>query len=192
MGDASVHYVAKIGFICRGVLIDAAGYKNMKRLPIPATESSPGVVTESDIKGAVKKEGIADIGPGDCVFLYTGHGDLSGNDEWLTLSPEERAKRRAEQNSGEPGYGHSACSYFLKIPIMMTGGDTSANDAQPSDHGYAVPCHTMLQTRAGIWNLENLEFTQLLKDKVYEFAFIWAPIKCVGCTGSPGNPIALY
>jgi kynurenine formamidase len=192
MGDAGVEHVAKIGFICRGVLIDAAGYKNMKALPIPMTESSPGVVTESDIKGAVKKQGIADIGPGDCVFIYTGHGDLALNDEWPKLSPEERAKRRAISTSGEPGFGHSACSYFAKVPIMMTGGDTSANDAQPSDHGYAVPCHTMLMTQHGIWNLENLEFTQLLKDKVYEFAFIWAPLKILGGTGSPGNPLALY
>jgi kynurenine formamidase len=192
MGDLGVEHVAKIGYICRGVLLDAPGYKNMKRLPIPDKESSPGVVTEADVKGMVKKQGIADIGPGDCVFLYTGHGDLFLNDEWPKLSPEERAKRRAEFTSGEPGYGHSACSYFMKIPVMLTAGDTSANDAQPSDHGYAVPCHTMLQTRLGIWNLENLEFTQLLKDKAYEFMFVWAPLKCVGCTGSPGNPIAIY
>ena len=192
MGDASVHYPAEIGFICRGVLVDAAGYKGVKRLPIPKSESSPGVVTEADVKGALKKQGTKDLGAGDCVFVYTGHGDLWLNDEWMGFSSEERAKRRAEFVSGEPGFGHSACSYFAKVPVMLTGGDTSANDAQPSDHGYAVPCHTMLQTQHGIWNLENLEFTQLLKDKAYEFMFVWAPIKCVGCTGSPGNPIALY
>jgi kynurenine formamidase len=192
MGDAGVEFAAEIGFVCRGVVLNAPAYKGVKRLPIPKTESSPGVVTESDVKGMVKKQGIKDIGPGDCVFLYTGHGDLSLNAEWVTLSSEERAKRRAAQNAGEPGYGHSACSYFMKVPIMLTGGDTSANDAQPSDHGYAVPCHTMLQTGHGIWNLENLEFTKLLADGVSEFMFVWAPLKIVGGTGSPGNPIALY
>ncbi len=76
----------------------------------------------------------------------------------------------------------------------MTGGDTSANDAQPvgEEEGFAVPCHTDSQTRYGIWNLENMEFTQLLKDHVYEFLFVWAPLKIVGGTGSPGNPVALY
>jgi kynurenine formamidase len=49
-----------------------------------------------------------------------------------------------------------------------------------------------LQTKHGIWNLENLEFTQLLEDGVYEFMFVWAPLKIVGGTGSPGNPVALY
>jgi hypothetical protein len=31
-----------------------------------------------------------------------------------------------------------------------------------------------------------------LKDHVYEFLFVWAPLKIVGGTGSPGNPVALY
>jgi kynurenine formamidase len=57
---------------------------------------------------------------------------------------------------------------------------------------YAVPCHTELQTRRGIWNIENLEFTPLLRDKAYEFLFVWAPLKIVGGTGSPGNPVAIY
>ncbi|MGI9424520.1 MAG: cyclase family protein, partial [Hyphomicrobiaceae bacterium] len=91
-------------------------------------------------------------------------------------------------------FGLSACEYMAERKIILTGGDTSANDAQPvSDvKDAAVPCHTEMQTRRGIWNIENLEFTQLLKDGVYEFLFVWAPLKIVGGTGSPGNPVALY
>ena len=29
-------------------------------------------------------------------------------------------------------------------------------------------------------------------DKAYEFLFAWAPLKLVGATGSPGNPVAAY
>ena len=58
--------------------------------------------------------------------------------------------------------------------------------------GEAVPCHTELQTRHGIWNIENLDFEPLLADGVSEFLFVWAPLKIVGGTGSPGNPVALY
>jgi hypothetical protein len=32
---------------------------------------------------------------------------------------------------------------------------------------------------------------ELAADRVYEFAFIFAPLKLVGATGSPGNPIAV-
>jgi kynurenine formamidase len=79
--------------------------------------------------------------------------------------------------------------------IALMGGDTSANDAQPfGEQGdeFAVPCHTEMQTRRGIWNLENLDFGPLLKDNVTEFLFVWAPLKIIGATGSPGNPVAIY
>ncbi len=53
-------------------------------------------------------------------------------------------------------------------------------------------CHLQMQTRRGICNLENLDLSQLVEDKAYEFLFEWAPLKIKGGTGSPGNPIALY
>ena len=49
-----------------------------------------------------------------------------------------------------------------------------------------------MQTRRGIWNLENLDLSQLVADKAYEFLFVWSPLKMKGATGSPGNPVALY
>ena len=108
------------------------------------------------------------------MFLYTGHGDLWSNAVWPTLSAEEKAQRRQMFNSGEPGFGVSACEYFAERKIILTGGDTSANDAQPvgEAEGYAVPCHTEMQTRRGIWNIENLDFTPLIRDGVYEFLFV--------------------
>ncbi len=53
-------------------------------------------------------------------------------------------------------------------------------------------CHVQLQTRNGIWNLENMDLSQLVEDKAYEFLFVWSPLKIKGGTGSPGNPVALY
>ena len=73
MGAAGVEHVAAVGFVCRGVLIDAAGYKGVKRLPIPKTSSSPGVVTKADILGALRKQGTPPIKAGDCVF-FDSHG----------------------------------------------------------------------------------------------------------------------
>ena len=86
-----------------------------------------------------------------------------------------------------------ACAPSRDIALM--GGDTSSNDAQPSGEKgdrFAVHCHTEMQTRRGIWNLENMDLKPLVDAKVYEFAFIWAPLKIIGGTGSPGNPIAIY
>jgi kynurenine formamidase len=194
MGGLGVEHIAEKGFVCRGVLLDAPAYKGVNPLPIPNSPDSPGIVSAADVEGMLKKQGLDDIAEGDCVFLYTGHGDLWLTADWKNLSAEEKAERVATFVSGEPGFGLSACEYFAERKIILTGGDTSANDAQPvSDvEGAAVPCHTEMQTRRGIWNIENLEFTQLLNDGVYEFLFVWSPLKIVGGTGSPGNPVALY
>ncbi len=194
MGPLGVEHVAEKGYVCRGVLLDAAGFKGVERLPIPKTKDSPGIVTAADVKGMIAKQGIADLGEGDCVFLHTGHGNLWANSVWKSLSPEDKAKRRAEFGSGEPGFGISACQYFADRKVILTGGDTSANDAQPQGENddMAVECHTELQTRRGIWNIENLDLNPLVKDKVYEFLFVWAPLRIVGGTGSPGNPVAMW
>jgi kynurenine formamidase len=194
LGDLGVEHVAEKGFVCRGLLLDAPAYRGMRRLPIPKDTKSPGIITAADVQAMVKRQGLSEIGEGDCVFLYTGHGDLWANAEWKSLSAEEKAKRRAEFTSGEPGFGISACQYMADRKIILTGGDTSANDAQPvgEEEDFAVPCHTEMQTRRGIWNIENLDFTPLLKEKAYEFLFVWAPLRIVGGTGSPGNPVALW
>ncbi len=194
LGPLGVEFVAEVGFVCRGILLDAPKYKGMNPLPIPTELGSPGVVTADDVEGMIAAQGLDPIGEGDCVFLYTGHGDLWSNKKWPTMSSDERAAARAAFNAGEPGFGISACELMASRKIMMTGGDTSANDAQPvgEAEGYAVPCHTEMQTRRGIWNLENLDFAPLLEAGVYEFLFAWAPLKLVGATGSPGNPVVMW
>jgi kynurenine formamidase len=194
MGALGVEFVAEKGFVCRGILLNAAKYKGINPLPIPTELGSPGVVNADDVKGMIAAQGLDPISEGDCVFLYTGHGDLWSNKKWPTMSSEERAAARATFTSGEPGFGVSACHYMAERKIILTGGDTSANDAQPvgDEEGFAVPCHTEMQTRRGIWNIENLDFTPLLEAGVDEFLFAWAPLKLVGATGSPGNPVVMW
>ncbi|HJN31000.1 MAG TPA: hypothetical protein QF604_24085 [Candidatus Latescibacteria bacterium] len=51
--------------------------------------------------------------------------------------------------------------------------------------------HQEIITKAGIWNLENMQYDGLVEDEVYEFLFVFAPISFKGATGSPGRPIAM-
>ena len=194
VGELGVEAVAEKGFVCRGVLLNAAAHAGLDRLPIPDSEDSPGIVSAEDVEAMVEAAGIDPIGEGDCVFLHTGHGDLWKTSEWPTLSAEEKAERVAEFNSGEPGFGLSACQYLADRKVILTGSDQSTGEASPVNEtpGQAIPCHLELQPRHGIWNLENLEFTQLIEDGVSEFLFVWSPLKIVGATGSPANPVALY
>ncbi len=68
----------------------------------------------------------------------------------------------------------------------------ASSDILPSeDPELAFPVHQELIVRRGIYNIENLDLSELAADKVYEFAFMFAPVKFKGATGSPGNPIAI-
>ncbi len=43
----------------------------------------------------------------------------------------------------------------------------------------------------GIFNLENMQFDELVADGVSEFLFVFAPVPFKGASGSPGRPIAI-
>jgi kynurenine formamidase len=197
LGALGVEHVGRLGFVCRGVLLDAVALRG-GQLPIPKKNSAddPGIITDKDVQAMVKRQGIAPIGEGDCVFLHTGHGDIWDAKKWDSFPPEERQKRIALFNSGEPGFGVSACEYLASRKIALTGADTWGTDAVGPGFGGENPqpfeCHIKLQTKRGIWNIENLDLSQLVADKAYEFLFVWSPLKIKGATGSPGNPIAIY
>jgi kynurenine formamidase len=201
MGPMGVENTAG-GFVCRLVVLDAVAYKKSKglipasaeMLPIPKKPGDVGIVTADDVKGMIKAEGLGEIQSGDCVALHTGQGNTWGNAHYPTMTSEQRAAARAIFAQGEPGFGLSACEYFASRDIALTMGDTSANDAQPGNEveGWAVPCHTQIQTRYGIWNLENVDTESLVATGIKEGAFIWAPLRMIGATGSPGNPVVLY
>lgn len=197
LGPLGVEHVAQKGFVCRGVLLDAVALRGGP-LPVPKENnaSDPGIVTAKDIDDMIKRQNIAPIGEGDCVFLYTGHGDIWHPKDWEGYDAAEKARRVALFNAGEPGFGISACEYLAERKIILTGGDTWAVEAVGKGSGgeTAQPfeCHIKLQTKRGIWNLENMDLSQLVADKAYEFLFVWSPLKMKGATGSPGNPVGLY
>ncbi len=192
MGPLGVEHVAEKGYVCRGVLLDAVAYRG-GTLPIPDSRNSPGIVTDKDVQEMVKRQGIAPIGEGDCVFLHTGHGDLWHPKDWDKFDAAEKAERVKTFNSGEPGFGISACNFIADSKAILLGADVWAVEAVPGENA-ADPfeCHVQMQTRRGIWFLENMDLSQLVADKAYEFLFVWSPLKIKGGTGSPGNPVALY
>ncbi len=197
LGPLGVEHVAKKGFVCRGVLLDAARWHGGP-LPVPTTRkrSDPGIVSDTDIRAIVKAQGIDPIGEGDCVFLYTGHGDLWHPSNWESYDAAEKARRTAIFNAGEPGFGISGCEYLASRNVILTGADSWSVEAVGPDfageNSQPFECHLRLQTKRGIWNIENLDLSQLVADKAYEFLFVWSPLKLRGATGSPGNPVAIY
>ena len=165
--------VEKVGvFVTRGVLIDMAGYKGVDRLPVGT------VITAPDLQGALKRQSV-ELSAGDVVLIHTGHGSL-----WMVDNEE--------YNRGAPGIGMEAALWLAQKKVAMTGADTWPVEVIPSeDVELAFPVHQELIARRGIYNIENLDLSELAADEVYEFAFMFAPVKFKGATGSPGNPIAI-
>ena len=194
MGGLGVEHVAEKGFVCRGVLLDAPAYKGMNPLPIPNATDSPGIVSADDVKAMVERQGLDPIGEGDCVFLYTGHGDLWLNGEWKSLDAAQKAERVSQFLSGEPGFGLSACEYLAERKIILTGGDTSAKRCPAGQrrawrgavsHRNADPSRHLEHREPGV-------HAAFCRTGSTSSSFVWSPLKIVGGTGSPGNPVALY
>lgn len=159
-------------FLTRGLLLDIALAKTKPRL------DKGYEVTESDLKQALRNEKL-EILPGDALFIHTGWGSLWQVDNKL-------------YTSGEPGIGWSAADFLAREQITLVGLDNWGADAVPGpDPELFHPAHQILLTQNGIYILENLDTSALAQDKVYEFAFFFAPLKLKGATGSPGNPVAI-
>jgi kynurenine formamidase len=156
----------------RGVLADVAAYKGVGRM-------KPGeVITADDLEGALRKQGVR-VGEGDVVLVRTGHGQLwmKDNDAFMR---------------GEPGLGMAAGRWLCEKKIVLVGSDTWATEVvPPEDKDRPFEVHQLLLVRHGIYNLENLDLEELAGDKVYEFAFVFAPLRLKGASGSPGNPVAV-
>jgi len=158
----------------RGVLVDVAGLKG--RMMNVGEE-----ITVADVQAALQRQGIAEssIKPGDGVFFNTGFGDL-----WM--------KDNAKFNSGQPGIGIEVARWCVSKELTLVGSDTWATEVVPNpnpDLVFAV--HNELITKNGILNHENLDFNDLIKDKVSEFVYVFAPMRIKGATGSAGRPIAI-
>lgn len=156
----------------RGVLVDVARYRGVARL------DPTYIITIDDIEATLAMEGV-DIREGDAVFFHTGWGQL-----WMVDNEAYGAT--------EPGPGITAIKWLADKKIVLTAADNFSVEAVPGENpNRSAEGHQWLVNRNGIYNLENLDLSELASDRVYEFAFIFAPMKLRGATGAPGNPIAV-
>ena len=156
----------------RGVLVDVAAFKGVAML------GDGYEITRADLTGALERQ-RTEIHAGDVVLVHTGWGSL-----WLADN--------ARFGGSAPGVGLDAARYLVEREVVLVGSDTWATEVVPNpDPELQFPVHQLLIPRNGIYIFENLATEELARDRVYEFAFFFAPLKLKGATGSPGNPIAI-
>ena len=146
----------------------------------------PVAAALSDRAGAVS---FADA-PGSVVNRIVDRGGGAPTLEVPSLTAAEFRRDR--------GVAPEVCDHLAERKASMIGMDNWG--IEPYDFAAVPPaeieswgyCHANLVTRRGIYIMENMDLKQISDDQAYEFLFAWAPLKLVGATGSPANPIAAY
>jgi kynurenine formamidase len=189
-----VEQVAEVGFFTRGILIDVPALLGVERL------EAGQEVTVDQFQAALRQQGIDDAGRGDVVLLRTGWIQLwkdNLDDHARIAAPaDEVAADNDVFGAAEPGVSAQLCDYLAERGISMLGADQGAIEPVATDFGpQSAPfgyCHVNLLARRGIYLFENLDLEGIASERAYEFLFTWAPLKLVGATGSPGNPIVAW
>jgi kynurenine formamidase len=159
--------------LCRGVLLDVAAVHGVDTLP-----AGYGV-TADDLAAAEQRAGVA-VGAGDVALIRTGwarHFDTPAT--------------YLGQTDGVPGPMPDAAEWLAGRGIRATGADTTAYEQIPAGAGHRVlPVHRILLVDAGIFIIEHLDLEAAAAEGLTEFAFVMAPLRIVGGTGSPVRPFA--
>jgi kynurenine formamidase len=181
ISSASVLPIAERGIVGRGVLIDMARHRGKPRL-----ERNEAFRLEDVLAAAMSQH--VEIEPHDILLIRTG---------WLQTFYDDRAAFYAEPFL-EPGlmYEPAVADWFHRMEICLYGTDTVGNELtqQPGSGAISV-LHASLMRNLGVIFLEMLRLEELAahcdSDGRWAFMFVAAPLKIVGGTGSPVNPIAI-
>lgn len=158
--------------VTRGVVLDMVSYYGKGMLP------EGTAFNRKEIDEQAKKQGI-EIRKGDVVLFYTGWQALVGKDDKRFIS-------------GEPGLGKDGAEYLASKQVVAVGADTWGLEAIPFEKGVGVfEIHQILIPKNGIYILENIDTTELVKDKAWEFMFVLGASRFTGGVQAIINPIAV-
>ena len=176
---ATVDSIAALdnGLVGRGVLLDIPRLRGA-----PWLEPGEHVFTE-DLEAASREQGVA-VAAGDILLVRTGHcRRLAELGPWNT--PEAKA-----------GLHPTALPFIASRSVAVLGSDGNNDTAPSSTEGVGFPIHVLAINAMGVHLLDYLQLEDLAAqcDRAgrWEFLFIAAPLRIVGGTGSPINPIAVF
>lgn len=178
---ASVCAIAERGVVGRAVLIDIARHRGKRVLGRGET------FTHDDLLEAAEAQGV-EIRKRDILLVRTG---------WIG-SFYETPPEEFYRDFLEPGltYSPELVHWFADMEIPNLGTDTIANEVTyHPETGILLPLHLALMRNLGIALTEILLLEALADDCYadgqYDFLYAAGPLKVVGGTGSPVNPIVV-
>jgi kynurenine formamidase len=163
------------GIATRGVLFDVPAFRGVDVLD-PTDR-----ITAIDLEAMSKSMGIT-VGQGDAIVIRTG---------WVTVF----AKSPERYWGGEPGLSSDGAKWLAERDIVLVASDNSAisglNVEGRADETVEDDIHMIFLWRSGIYLMEMLWLEELAAGGQSTFLFTVAPLKIVGGTGSPVNPLAV-
>jgi kynurenine formamidase len=181
MSKASVYPIGERGIVGRGILIDMARFRGKPVLDKGET------FTHEDLMAAAESQGTR-IEKHDIVIVRTG---------WIG-SYYKRDKNEFYEGFIEPGltYSPELVNWFheMEIPNLVT--DTIANEVTVDPvSGIVLPLHNALMRNLGVTMTEIAQLEPLADDCAadgqYTFLYTAAPLKVIGGSGAPVNPIVI-
>jgi kynurenine formamidase len=165
--------------ITRGILLDIAAYKGVPTL------AAGYEVTMADVRGALARQGMseASVHEGDAVLF-----NLGWSVNWNNPSKYNDSFVGKGENKGSPGIYAEVAKWLIERQVSMVGADNCCVEVRPSP-GMANVHYDLLT--AGVPMLENMELSELARDRAYEFLFLTLPERIKGASGSPVRPIAI-
>lgn len=181
MSKASVLPIAERGIVGRGVLIDMARHRGKAVL-------DPGeTFGHEDLLAAAAAQGVT-IEKHDVLIVRTG---------WIG-SFYHRDRTEFYKNFVEPGltYSPALVAWFQAMEIPNLATDTIANEVTVDPvSGVALPLHVALMSNLGVTFTEICSLDALARDCAadgqWSFLYAAAPLKVVGGSGAPVNPIVV-
>jgi kynurenine formamidase len=169
--------VLKDGLVGRGILLDIP-----RQREVPWLEPGEHVFRE-DLEAAERGQG-ATVREGDILLVRTGHARrLAELGPWNT--PEAKA-----------GLHPTAARFLAERGVAALGSDGNNDTAPSTTEGVGFPIHVLAITAMGIHLLDYLLLEDLRaacqRTRRWEFLFVALPLRIVGGTGSPLNPVAVF
>lgn len=160
-------------WVSRGIVLDIAGLHGTEQLDADAA------VMDADLERAARRQGL-EIRAGDSVLVHTGWSEL-----W-----EHEPYRYA---AAEPGLDSSAADWLARHRVSLAAVDNWGCDAYPGpDPGQFFPAHQRLLTMAGIYILENIRTSDLVRASAgAPFLFILGVPRLQGATAAVVAPLAV-
>jgi kynurenine formamidase len=168
--------ILRDGLVGRGVLLDIPRLRGVPWLE-PADDVMP-----DDLARAERDHGAA-VREGDVLLVRTGHNRrLREHGPWQTAD-------------AKAGLHPTTARFFAERGIAALGCDGNSDTAPSRTEGVAFPIHVLAINAMGVHLLDYLQLDDLAAACAahgrWEFLFVAAPLRVVGGTGSPVNPIAI-